>query len=157
NQSARAKTRLFGGFEVVVGYAVQRHCADLSLRYAEPFLGVVKRIVRELVEIRRLENLDIKIPLREIAFTDRAVEIVSHQVPVRTNGCGDFTGTQILLALIADPVELDVVHLALRIHELKGMNSKSVHVPVRIGHALVAIKMREHVGRFGRMRKEIKG
>lgn len=101
------------------------------------------------------QDLDVQVPLRIVALVDVSDQVTRHVVEVLALDGLDFLGAQALLALQALPVELDVVHLALRVDELVGVHAVAVHLAVAGGRAIVGVHPRQHVRGLGLVREEV--
>src|SRR5690606_13485075 len=73
---------LLGFLEDVGRVAVQHHGADLALGNVRPDLGSVQRVVVEVVQIFRLDHLDVQIPFREVTLVDALDQVAGHVVEV---------------------------------------------------------------------------
>ena len=91
------------------GVAVQRHRADRAQREVvlRPGLGVVERVEVELRVLVVVHELDVEVPLREVAALDGVVEVLgvdAELLALRDRGVGLGPG---LDALLRQPVVLD--------------------------------------------------
>ncbi len=66
---------------------------------------------------------------------DRVVQIVGIEVPIIADRAGNLLGAKAMDALQALEMEFHVMHLALRVDQLEGMHSISIHMAIRVGHA----------------------
>ena len=99
-------------------------------RSSGPDLGRVERIEVELRVLAVFHDLDLKLPLREVAPRDGVVQVLGGVIEVRGLDLLGLGQGQVLLALLGDPVILHQDGLALRVHPLVGVDARAVHVAV---------------------------
>ena len=123
HQVARCERGLLHFGVVVVGVAIELHHADLDQRVVllAPHLGQVERV--EAVGLRLFlgHDLHAQFPLGEVATVDGFKQVALAAFTVLGDHGGGLLVGQVLDALLAHPMELDVVALARLVDEAVGV------------------------------------
>ena len=110
--------------------AVQRHHADRAQRehVLRPDLGVVERVEVQLRVLVVAHDLDVELPLREVAALDRLVEVLGGVAELGGLDLGRLRpAVSDSIALLRLPVVLDQHALAGGVDQLVGVDAEAVH------------------------------
>ena len=146
---------MLGFLEHIGRVAVQHHLPDFALGHIRPDLGGIQWVEIKLGQVFRLEHLHIQVPLGEVAFVDVRDQVIGHMAVVTALHFADLFWTQILDALQALPMELDVVHFTFSVNQLVGMYAIAVHFAVTGWGAGVRVQLGQCTSGLWNMGEEV--
>src|SRR6185503_17535774 len=115
--------------EEIFHVAIQRQPADALYRndLFRNDLRWIEQIKREAVFVFLVDDLNPKLPLREVAFLDCLPEITSMKVRILAGNLLGLVPNDRVQTKQRFPVELNKARFAPRVYETKGMHAEPFH------------------------------